>query len=98
MALAIATDAVPTMGALLKAVGQGDLTPTEAAELTKMVQAFTKIIETAELEERHARLPVPRRARSGIVRGSADLCKPGSAPLRYSRMALSAIRRQIVNS
>jgi Family of unknown function (DUF5681) len=45
-------DAVPAMGALVKAVGQGDLTPTEAGELTKMVQAFAKIIETAELEER----------------------------------------------
>src|SRR6476660_2613429 len=32
-------DAVPAMGALVKAVGQGELTPTEAAELTKMVQA-----------------------------------------------------------
>jgi hypothetical protein len=31
-------DAVPAMGALVKAVGQGDLTPTEAGELTKMVQ------------------------------------------------------------
>jgi hypothetical protein len=37
-------DAVPAMGALVKAVGQGDLTPAEAAELTKMVQAFAKII------------------------------------------------------
>ena len=45
-------DAVPAMGALVKAVGQGDLTPTEAAELTKMVQAFAKIIETVALEER----------------------------------------------
>ena len=45
-------DAVPAMGALVNAVGQGHLTPTEAAELTKMVQAFAKIIETAELEER----------------------------------------------
>ena len=42
-------DAVPAMGALVKAVGQGDLTPAEAAELTKMVQAFAKIIETAAL-------------------------------------------------
>ena len=50
------SDAVPAMGALVKAVGQGDLTPTEAAELTKMVQAFAKIIETAELEERVRKL------------------------------------------
>ena len=49
-------DAVPAMGALVKAVGQGDLTPTEAGELTKMVQAFAKIIETAELEERVRKL------------------------------------------
>ena len=49
-------DAVPAMGALVKAVGDGDLTPTEAAELTKMVQAFAKIIETAGLEERVRKL------------------------------------------
>ena len=49
-------DAVPAMGALVKAVGQGELTPTEAGELTKMVQAFAKIIETAELEERVQKL------------------------------------------
>ena len=49
-------DAVPAMGALVKAVGDGDLTPTEAGELTKMVQAFAKIIETAELEERVRKL------------------------------------------
>ena len=49
-------DAVPAMGALVKAVGRGDLTPAEAAELTKIVQAFAKIIETAELEERVRKL------------------------------------------
>ena len=49
-------DAVSAMGAIVKAVGDGDLTPTEAAELTKMVQAFAKIIETAELEERVRKL------------------------------------------
>ena len=49
-------DAVPAMSALAKAVGQGDLTPTEAGELTKMVQAFAKIIETAELEDRVRKL------------------------------------------
>ena len=49
-------DAVPAMGALVQAVGHGELTPTEAGELTKMVQAFAKIIETAELEERVRKL------------------------------------------
>jgi hypothetical protein len=50
------SDAVLAMGALVKAVAEGDLTPTEAAELTRMVQAFAKIIETAEFEERIRRL------------------------------------------
>src|SRR4029077_9662547 len=50
------SDAVPAMGALVRAVGLGDLTPAEAAELTKMVQAFAKVIETAELEERVRKL------------------------------------------
>jgi hypothetical protein len=49
-------DAVPAMGALVRAVGLADLTPTEAGELTKMVQAFAKIIETAELEDRVRKL------------------------------------------
>ena len=49
-------DTVSAMGAIVKAVGDGDLTPTEAGELTKMVQAFAKIIETAELEDRVRKL------------------------------------------
>jgi hypothetical protein len=49
-------DAVLAMGALVKAVAEGDLTPTEAAELTRMVQAFARIIETAEFEERIRKL------------------------------------------
>jgi len=49
-------DAVLAMGSLLKAVAEGDLTPTEAADLTRMVQAFAKIIETAEFEERIQKL------------------------------------------
>jgi len=50
------SDSVLAMGALLKAVAEGDLTPTEAAELTRMVLAFAKIIETAEFEERIRKL------------------------------------------
>ncbi len=33
-------------------VVSGDLTPMEAGELTKIFQAFAKILETAELERR----------------------------------------------
>lgn len=41
---------------LVGAVASGDLTPMEAAELTKIIQAFAKIIETAELKQRIRKL------------------------------------------
>jgi hypothetical protein len=50
------SDAVLATGALVNAVAEGELTPMEAAELTRMVQAFAKIIETAEFEERIQKL------------------------------------------
>ena len=49
-------DAVAAMAALVDAVAAGELTPMEAGDLTKMVQAFAKVIETADLEERINRL------------------------------------------
>ena len=49
-------DAVAAMAALVDAVAAGELTPMEAGELTKIVQAFVKVIETADLEERINRL------------------------------------------
>ena len=51
-----ATDAVPAMAALVRAVAIGDLTPLEAGELTKIVQAFAKIIEITELDQRIRKL------------------------------------------
>jgi hypothetical protein len=50
------SDATRAMGALVKAVADGDLTPTEAAELTRMLQAFAKIVEVAEFEGRIQKL------------------------------------------
>ena len=47
---------LPPMKASADAVAAGELTPMEAGELTKMVQAFAKVIETADLEERINRL------------------------------------------
>ena len=50
------SDATRAMGALVKAVADGDLTPTEAAEITRMLQGFAKIVETAEFEDRVQKL------------------------------------------
>ena len=42
--------------ALLQAVASGELTPSEAAELGKLVEAHVKAIEATELQERLERL------------------------------------------
>jgi hypothetical protein len=47
-----AADAVAAMGAILQAIGVGDLATREAAELTSVVTGFSQTINTAQLEQR----------------------------------------------
>ncbi len=49
-------DVVKASAALLQAVASGELTPSEAAELGKLVEAHVRAIETTELEARLDRL------------------------------------------
>jgi hypothetical protein len=51
-----ASDAVRASGAIAKAVADGDLTPMEAAELSKVVEAYARAIQTTELAARIERL------------------------------------------
>ena len=53
-----AADAVKASSAVIAAVAEGDLTPSEAAELTTMVEAFARTIEVADLETRLIALEV----------------------------------------
>jgi hypothetical protein len=54
--LETAADAVAASAALLAAVADGELTPSEAAELQKLVDGFTRAIEAHEFEQRLAKL------------------------------------------
>jgi len=54
--LGTARDAVTASAALLQAVADGDLTPIEAAELSKLVANHIEALKTTELEERLAAL------------------------------------------
>ena len=47
-----AVDAVAAMGAIMQAIGDGDLGAQEAAELAKLVTGFSQTITTADLEQR----------------------------------------------
>jgi hypothetical protein len=49
-------DVVKASAALLGAVASGELTPSEAAELGKLVEAHVRAIEATEIEERLRRL------------------------------------------
>ena len=51
-----AADASKALGAILEAVASGDLTPSEASNLSGLVDAFRRTLETEELERRVAAL------------------------------------------
>jgi hypothetical protein len=54
--LRTAGDAVTATAALVAAVGAGSLTPGEAAELSKLVDSFSRAIEVHDVQERLAAL------------------------------------------
>ena len=47
-----AADAVAAMGVVVQAIGDGDLSAHEAAQLAKVVAGFSQTIATADLEQR----------------------------------------------
>jgi hypothetical protein len=49
-------DSVEAMAAIAAAVADGELTPMEAAELSKVVDAYTRTVETTDLAARLVRL------------------------------------------
>lgn len=51
-----AQDAAAAAAALLQAVSEGELTPSEATELGKLVESFVKALEATEFDERLRKL------------------------------------------
>jgi hypothetical protein len=51
-----AADAVKAAAALAKAVAGGELTPSEAADLGKLVESYARALQGAEFEERLSKL------------------------------------------
>jgi hypothetical protein len=45
-------DAAKALSAVVAAVANGELTPSEAAELTRLVESFARVLETVDHEER----------------------------------------------
>src|SRR3954470_15798671 len=63
--LETAADAVQATAALVNAVAAGELTPSEAAELSKLVESFSKAVELFDLEQRLERLEAAQQGRLG---------------------------------
>jgi hypothetical protein len=51
-----ARDAVNASAAIVAAVAGGDLTPSEAAELSKVIDGYARSLQTVEFEERLSKL------------------------------------------
>jgi hypothetical protein len=49
-------DAVKASAAIVEAVASGDLTPSEASELSKVVDGYARSLQAAEFEERISKL------------------------------------------
>jgi hypothetical protein len=58
-----AKDAVTASAAIVAAVAAGDLTPSEAAELSKVVDSYARTLQAAEFEERILKLEKAVEAR-----------------------------------
>src|SRR5215217_80431 len=55
-------DAKAAAAAILKAVADGDMTPGEAGELSKLLESYTRVIEVADFEKRLEALEQARTA------------------------------------
>jgi Family of unknown function (DUF5681) len=51
-----ARDAVNASAAIAEAVASGDLTPSEASELSKVVEGYARSLQTVEFEQRLSKL------------------------------------------
>ena len=49
-------DCIPIMAAIMRGVAEGDLTPGEAAALSKILDSYTRAVELADLAERITKL------------------------------------------
>jgi hypothetical protein len=59
-----AADAVKASAAIVQAVATGDLTPSEAGELTRVLESYSRILEVADHEERLKRLEASQQDHS----------------------------------
>jgi hypothetical protein len=81
-----ARDAPEIISAIAAAVTSGDITPSEASEIAKLIDTYVKAFQTAELDERVARVErmsdaeLMRIARNGSTETVAPISRLLTAP------------------
>ena len=60
--LETAADAVKATAALVNAVANGELTPSEAAELSKLIEGFSRAVDLHDIQQRLDKLEAEHRA------------------------------------
>jgi hypothetical protein len=71
-----AADCVAAAAALAAAVAAGELAPSEALELAKVIELYVRALETAGFEERLMRLEQAQRARQAPLAAIAQHARP----------------------
>jgi hypothetical protein len=56
-----ATDAAKALAAIVDAAAAGELTPSEAGELIKIIESYARTLQVSDFEERLERLEAEKR-------------------------------------
>jgi hypothetical protein len=81
-----AADTVTAAATIVAAVAAGELTPSEAADIAKVVDIYVRALATQGFEERLAKLEGNPRARANIQRRSRPMPQPPLPPLPSNRL------------
>jgi hypothetical protein len=98
-------DAVTASAAIVAAVAAGELTPTEAAELCKVLDSYARTLQAVEFEERLSKLEKAKWIGAWLISNAsrhhrAILCRcmNGSRePNKRAGLTLSQLRFQMVS-
>jgi hypothetical protein len=83
-----ARDAADLMAGVTKAVAAGHITPSEAAEIGKVIDAYVRAYQTAELDERVAR--VEKLSDAELVRIAMAGCGTEATPIVQRFLAIGS--------
>jgi hypothetical protein len=80
-----AADAAKASAAIVQAVADGELTPSEASELTRVLESYSRILEVADHEERLKRLESLQQGQAQWWVATIDGLRSWKVPCPFNR-------------